>query len=69
MATLISTGYGARAAKLFFDGDESKYELWEVKLLGYLKIQHLYQIVLSPIDQSDDIDFIEKNGTVFTELI
>ena len=27
MATQIPTGYGPRAAKLFFDGDESKYEL------------------------------------------
>ena len=56
-------------AKLFFDGDESKYELWEVKFLGYLRIQHLYQILLSPKDLSDDIDFIEKNATVFAKLI
>ena len=53
----------------FFDGDESMYELWEVKFLEYLRIQHLHQIVLSPTDQSDDIDFIEKNTTVFAELI
>ena len=42
MATQIPTGYGPRAAKLFFDGDGSKYELWEVKFLGYLRIQHLH---------------------------
>ena len=40
-----------------------------MKFLGYLRIQHLHQIVLSPTDQSDDIDFIEKNATVFAELI
>ena len=65
MATRIPTGYWPRAAKLFFDGDESKYELWEVKYLGYLRIQHLHQILLSLTDQSDDIDFLEKNTTVF----
>ena len=40
-----------------------------MKFLGYLRIQHLHQIKLSPIDQSDDIDFVEKNATAFTELI
>ena len=68
MASQIPTGYGPRAEKLFFDGDESKYELWEVKFLGYLRIQYLHQTVLSPKDQSD-IDFVEKNTTVFTEFI
>ena len=69
MATRIPTGYGPRAAKLFFDGNESKYELWEMKFLGYLRIQHLHQIILSPTNQSDDMDFIEKNVNVFTKLI
>ena len=61
MATRIPIGCGPRAAKLFFsDSDESKYELREVKFLGYLRIQHLHQIILSPTDQSDDMDFVEK---------
>ena len=60
IATQIPIGYGLKAAKLFFDGDESRYELWEVKFLGYLGIQHLHQIILSSTDQSDDIDFVEK---------
>ena len=39
MATRMQIGYGPKAAKLFFfDGDESKYELWEEKFLGYLRI-------------------------------
>ena len=53
----------------FFDGDESKYKLWEVKFLGYLRIQYLHQIILSPTDQSDDMDFVERNATIFAELI
>ena len=69
MATWIPIGYRPWAAKLFFDGDESKYELWEVKFLGYFRIQHLHQIILSLTDQSDDMDFVEKNATVFAELI
>ena len=69
MATQIQTSYGPRAAKLFFNGNESKYELWEVKFLGYLRIQHLHQIILSPTDQSDDMDPVEKNGIIFAELI
>ena len=44
----------------FFYGNESKYELWEVKSLGYLRIQHLHQIILSPTDQSDDMDLVER---------
>ena len=60
---------GPEQQNFFFDSNESKYELWEVKFLGYLRIQHLHQIVLSPTDQSDDVDFIEKNATVFAELI
>ena len=69
MATWIPIGYRPRAAKFFFYGDESKYELWEVKFLRYLRIQHLHQIILSPTGQIDDIDFVGKNATVFTELI
>ena len=40
-----------------------------MKFLGYPRIQQLHQIILSPTDQSDDIDFVEKNATVFAELI
>ena len=40
-----------------------------MKFLGYLRIQHLHKIILSPTDQSDDMDFVEKNATFFTKLI
>ncbi len=69
MATRISTGHGPRKVKLFFNGNKSKYKLWEMKFLGYLRIQLLHQIILSPTDQSDDMDFAKKNAAVFTELI
>ena len=35
MATL-ATGYGP-SRRLLFDGDEAKYELWEIKFLGFMK--------------------------------
>ena len=59
----------AHGSKKIFMAMTPKYELWEVKFLAYLRIQHLHQIILSPTDQSDDIDFVEKNATVFAELI
>ena len=40
-----------------------------MKFLGYLRIQHLYQIILSPTDHSDNMDFVEKNAAIFVELI
>ena len=40
-----------------------------MKFQGYLRIRQLHQIILSPTDQNDDIDFIENNATVFAELI
>ena len=69
MATWIPTGYGPRTSKIFFTSNESKYELWEVKFQGYPRLQHLHQIILSTIDQNDGMDFVEKNATVFEELI
>ena len=62
MATRILTDYGPRTAELFFGDNESKYELWEVTFLGYLRIQ------LLQTDQNDDMDFVLKNATVFAEL-
>ena len=41
----------------------------DVKFLEYLRIQQLHQIILSLTDQSDNMDFVEKNATVFAELI
>ena len=32
-------GYGATRMQLTFDGDETKYELWETKMLAYMKLK------------------------------
>ena len=38
-----STGYGPWRG-LAFNGDESKYELWEVKFLAFMRIQKLCDV-------------------------
>ena len=57
-----ATGYGPRA-RLLFDGDENKYELWEINFFGYLRIQKLLNVV-----NSDQLD-ANKNAEVFAELV
>ena len=60
MAT--STGYGPRA-RIFFDRDERKYELWETKFMGYLHILKLKVTVESKAPNQT------KNADVYAELI
>ena len=66
-----STGYGPRmgeyrARRLEFDGDERKYELWEVKFFSHLRLQKLLKYAEGRTnDPNDD----EKNAEVFAELM
>ena len=57
-----STGYGPRA-RLLFDGDEEKYELWEVKFLGHLRIHKLHNVLTQDVPDAD------KNARVYAELV
>ncbi|CAB4014638.1 Hypothetical predicted protein, partial [Paramuricea clavata] len=67
MATVQNpTGYGPRRG-LIFDGDENKYELWEVKFLGYLRLQKLYNIFI-PSSSERELDEA-KNADAFAELV
>ena len=67
-----STGYGPRKevlgryGRLFFDGDEQKYEQWEIKFLGYMRLQKLHKVITA--DEDEDIDR-DKNAEAFAELI
>jgi len=58
-----STGYGPRM-RLIFDGDERKYELWEVTFLGFMRLQKLHNVFVSEEDPD-----AEKNAEAFAELI
>lgn len=44
---LVKSGYPSRN-RLCFNGDESKFELCEVKFWGYMQIQKLYEMILAP---------------------
>ena len=63
-----STGYGPRHAsrcnRLYFDGDESKYEIWEVKFLGYMRLQELLTVLVG----SEEVDQA-KIAKAYAELV
>jgi len=66
MAT--STGYGPRTSRPYFDGNEERYELWEAKFIGYLRLQKLHDTILPEdeggVARNDD----GKNAEAFAEL-
>ena len=65
MATNVNlTGYGPRRT-LVFNGDESKYELWEVKFLAQMRLQKLYDVFV-PGDKEIEAS---KNADAFAELV
>jgi len=65
MATL-ATGYGP-SRRLLFDGDEAKYELWEIKLLGYMRLHKLYGVIVA--ENEPEEDNVSKNIDAFAQLI
>ena len=62
MASNSSTGYGPR--QLMFDGDESRYELWEVRFLGYMRKQKLLEAILPGAEPAAG-----KKAEAFAELV
>ena len=60
-----STGYGSSKSRLYFHGDPDKFEQWEEKFMGYLKIKKLKDIVTSTEATVDE----DKNEEVYAELI
>ena len=63
----LLTGYGPSSQwqNLAFDGDERNFETWEVKILGYMKLRKLKEILVGTDDPADE----DKNETAFAELI
>ena len=51
---------------MIFRGDERKYELWEVKFLGYMRTLKLHNTITADID--DEIN-PNKNAEVFGKLV
>ena len=64
------TGYGPRRStggwqqRLVIDGDEDKYELWEVKFLGHMRRLGLKDVLVG----TDNVE-AEPNAECYTELI
>ena len=73
MAT--STGYGPSRrdnrswwSRLLFDGDETKYEIWETKFLGYLHTLGLKDAILGKNLSGDETDTV-RNEEAYNELV
>ena len=73
MAT--SAGYGlskrnngSRWSRLLFDGDETKYEFWETKFLGYLHTFSLKDAILGKNRNGNETD-TERNEEAYNEMI
>ena len=49
-----STGYGPAAKALYFDGDVSRYELWDKRMLAYMKVRKLKEAILPGTIVSND---------------
>ena len=61
------TGYGAhsRLSRLYFDGDEQKWEAWEERFLGYMLLKDLKSVLISTEDTVD----ATQNEKAYAELI
>ena len=72
MPAQLPTGYGPRRdfpgrySRLCFDGDERKYEQWEIKFLRYMRLQKLKDTIVGSEDDEIDAD---KNAEALAELI
>ena len=66
MASQNLTGYGPSNIwqNLTFDGNERKYDLWETKILGYMKLKKLKMVFVTEVEITE-----EQNETAFSELI
>lgn len=61
---------GSRYSRLQFDGDERKYEIWETKFLGHLRLQGLKDVILKTEgDEEADGEDDDKNAEAYAELI
>ncbi len=62
---------GPRHRGLMFYGEENKYELWEVKFMGYMRLRKLSEIIDPRSDARGEWTAIDEanNSDAFAELI
>ena len=64
-----STGYGpTRYGRLQFNGDETKFEAWETRFLGYMELKDL-KTTISPTSGDTTAVDAGKNSRAYAELI
>ena len=70
-----SAGYGVsqkdngnRWSRLLFNGDKTKYEIWETKFLGYLCTLGLKDAISAKNPNGDETD-TERNEEAYAKLI
>ncbi|KAG1681812.1 hypothetical protein GQR58_011609 [Nymphon striatum] len=54
--------------RLVFNGDETKFELWRIKFLGYMRLQKLYNVMVPSADEKAP-PTSEENSEAFAQLI
>lgn len=60
----------SRLPRLAFDGDETKYELWETKMLGHFHLLGLKNTVLGvPTTEAEVAADTKKNADAYAEMI
>ena len=64
----------SRWARLTFDGDEEKFELWQAKFMGHLRLQKLKDTLETELNphtatQAEIREDDEKNAEIYAELI
>ena len=71
-----STGYGpsaSRFGRLFFNGDESSYEIWEQKCVGYMLLRNLKEVITATdekaLEKAGDAAWKTRNEEAYAELI
>ena len=48
--------------RLLFDGDEERYELWEIKFLGHLRIRELLDVMDSDEPDAELIHLLDDKS-------
>ena len=71
MTDAAATGYGPSRHRIpVFDGDETNYELWEIKFMGYMRLRGLHKIIVKPAgEEQANAPSADKLAEAFAELI
>ena len=64
-SSAVSTKHRIHRSRPIFNGDESNFEIFEVKFVSYLRLCGLYNVTQNSNSENDE----ELNAEVFAELI